>query len=427
MQDRELEFSNGMSANERFGCLGNWQRLGFDRHDPGREPGVMLSTVVNNRADRVARSRVFAGVLVNDLAADRHVLIGTNLSGLLGYIREAWDEHARHVSLWPQHAGAPSPAAILELHATRLRIPRSADAVRERLAIMLRANGEDLESMLTHWQDVEALGQALRAAGHHRHARAICAHLGQDLRTLGEYTAFAARVRGAPAPERALDAAFRALLWEWFERKLVVVDDPHASGDAIVQVLCDETPPGFRNRIMGIQNIKGTGLDFVYRWQAWDQCHRACRQVASADPALAREGLHTLATFREYGLLCEEAVREAVAALRASPDAQLERTQAEVAQIVTRLERGLRDVRARLQVVRGSGWGTRILQLVEDFLDAGRAVARRKTADRIYRDLVAGRISHHRAAAELQSLSKTQQGGWLTERMSQLFGRQDIR
>ena len=36
--------------------------------------------MVNNRADRVARSRVFASVLVEDISADRHFLIGGNLN-----------------------------------------------------------------------------------------------------------------------------------------------------------------------------------------------------------------------------------------------------------------------------------------------------------------------------------------------------------
>lgn len=39
-QTRQLEFVNGMSANERFGCLGNWTRMGFDAHDPQTAPGV---------------------------------------------------------------------------------------------------------------------------------------------------------------------------------------------------------------------------------------------------------------------------------------------------------------------------------------------------------------------------------------------------
>lgn len=83
VEGRWLEFAMGMSANERYGALGNWQRLGFDRHARAEAPGIWITTVVNNRADRVPRSRVFANLLVNDFSADRHLLIGNNLTGLL--------------------------------------------------------------------------------------------------------------------------------------------------------------------------------------------------------------------------------------------------------------------------------------------------------------------------------------------------------
>ena len=73
---RRLQFVNGFSANERFGALGNWTRLGFDRQDPEREPGVWITVVVNNRADRISRSRVFASLVVNDISTDRIFLIG---------------------------------------------------------------------------------------------------------------------------------------------------------------------------------------------------------------------------------------------------------------------------------------------------------------------------------------------------------------
>ena len=101
IEARRLEFINGMSANERFGCLSNWTRMGFDTHDPATTPGVWISTVVNNRADRVPRSRVFANILVADIRADRHFLIGNNLSGLMGYIWEAWQRYALTLTLWP--------------------------------------------------------------------------------------------------------------------------------------------------------------------------------------------------------------------------------------------------------------------------------------------------------------------------------------
>ena len=38
VRTRKIEFSNGMSANERFGCMGNWRRLGFDAQDPWEDP-----------------------------------------------------------------------------------------------------------------------------------------------------------------------------------------------------------------------------------------------------------------------------------------------------------------------------------------------------------------------------------------------------
>src|ERR1051325_1496593 len=100
IRTRRLEFTNGMSANERFGTISNWARTGFDRQDFLKEPHVWLTTVVNNRADRIPRSQVFARVLVDDISADRHVLIGGNLNGLLGYIRDAWAERAPQISLW---------------------------------------------------------------------------------------------------------------------------------------------------------------------------------------------------------------------------------------------------------------------------------------------------------------------------------------
>ena len=54
---------------------------------------------------------------------------------------------------------------------------------------------------------------------------------------------------------------------------------------------------------------------------------------------------------------------------------------------------------------------------IEGFVDAGDAVRRRKTANRIYKDLIADRISSERAALELQNLNKRQKGGWLLERV----------
>ena len=40
-----------------------------------------------------------------------------------------------------------------------------------------------------------------------------------------------------------------------------------------VEICARRVPPGVEAHVMGIQNIKGTGLDFIYRWVAIDNVH----------------------------------------------------------------------------------------------------------------------------------------------------------
>ncbi|HEY4542738.1 MAG TPA: hypothetical protein VIG66_10245 [Noviherbaspirillum sp.] len=409
---RVLEFSNGMSANERYGCLGNWKRLGFALQDPVAEPGVCISTVVNNRADRIARSRVFAGVLTQDIRADFHVLIGSNLDGMRGYLREAWESHAQGLTLWPAHAAAGNPAAAFESLAREHRIPHSPDQIAARLSVMLQGIGAPAE-LVSHSGDVAGLTRALESLGL-AHAEEVLAFHARDVTVLEEYNILATRCSQAGAsPDPALDQAMREQLWAWFERRIVVVENYYATGDAVVAAIRDATPPGFRNRIMGLQNIKGTGLDFVYRWLAWDTCHRACKDLLARDPALQRRGLTQLGAFQEYGLLSEAEVTGTLAMLHASPFGQQASVRAEVAAIAATHDAKMAEVYAGLTSTRSNGWKDRVIDSVEALLDAGDAVRRRRCADRIYKDLANRRISEARAALELQALTRRQKGGWL--------------
>lgn len=379
---RRLSFANGMSANERFGCLGNWYRLGFDKIDMERQPDTLVSTVVNNRADRIARSRVFASILVNDLSADLHFLIGSNLEGLMGYIKEAWASHAAALSLWPD--SGESPLAVFESQARRLRVPYTVERQSARLAAMLGPSDQ------------------------------VAAFADQDSSARQEYEAFAARLATVGAkPDPQLDNDFRQQLWHWFERKLVLVSDYYASGNQIVQLIAEHTPPGFHNRVMGIQNIKGTGLDFVYRWQAWALCHAACADLRAGDGASYRRGMTALSTFQEYGVLCEAHVRDTLQLARQSPHGHLAMMQSQLSQIDNNLEQAMAAVRSQLGASREQSRFERLVLVLEGLVDAGDAIRRRKLANQIYRDLIAQRISHARAAIELLKLTQQQKGGWL--------------
>ena len=422
VQGRDLEFINGMSANERFGCLNNWQRMGYADHDWQNESEVWLTTVVNNRADRVARSQVFAALLVEELHTDRHFLIGTNLSGLLGYIDEAWTRYANDLSLWREDD--ESALQVLQKMAERMRVPFEERHVVARLRVILDAieGLENRDALLAQWREPESLQAALLEHVDDETVAAVMRHLNDDTELYEEYRRFADKIDSATVGDKHLESEFRALLYSWFKRKLVVLEDPHMSGDQIIQRICDETPLGVRNRIMGVQNIKGTGLDFVYRWQAWEQCHQACMDIGSDESARIEQGLSALVNFRDYGVLSESLVTQTVETARHRPELQSEAKQAELQVILSNLQAAMKQVRTRSATTGGVSLIAKIANVVEAFLDAGDAVKRRKTADRIYRDLAAQRIGHERAALELQALNKRQKGGWLAKRVYRVLG-----
>jgi gamma-polyglutamate synthase len=428
IRTRRLEFTNGMSANERFGTISNWTRTGFDRQDYLKEPTVWLTTVVNNRADRIPRSQVFARVLVNDLAADRHVLIGGNLAGLQGYIKEAWSEKAPTLSLW-QDAAQPSAEhglKVLEQQAQQMRLPIRPELIQTHLRTMLAAQPEitNVDELVACWERPEDLKSRLAPLELAEMAAEILDCLEYEVRIYREYTAFAEEVRRVRADQgAALDQRFRELLQRWFESKLIVVEDYFASGNQIIDLIARRTPPGFLNRVMGIQNIKGTGLDFVYRWQAWMACHKAAQPLCAEKPRLTPQALAPLTDFKDYGVLCEEFVRGAIQRVKnldlPQPVAVLE----ELDRIQACLDSAIEQVRQKMKSTGGhqGGWWTTVLTRIEEFLDAGDAVCRRGQADRIYEDLLAERISRDRAVVELQELTQRQKGGWLVKKLQGRF------
>ena len=81
----------------------------------------------------------------------------------------------------------------------------------------------------------------------------------------------------------------RAAYRELFLERVTRVDDSNASGDQIVDLCVRLAPPGQRVSLLGAQNIKGTGLDWVYRWLAVDAASRALARLASPGSPSASE------------------------------------------------------------------------------------------------------------------------------------------
>ena len=407
---RTLEFVMGMSANERFGAMGNWSRMGFAEHDVAKDPEIFLSTVVNNRADRVPRSRVFARILVEDIAADRHVLIGSNVDGLLGFIEESWAEYAAKLTLFGHEQG---PAENLTALAARQRVPLTPEALAGRLVAMLASQSGKISAEAA--QAAAREGRLAQALGEIDHSEAIAAHYAEQAAKLAEYQGLAARV-AAGGNEPALDSDVREFLRKCFFAKLVPVREFYTPGEQIIRLIAAQSPPGLINRIMGMQNIKGTGLDYVYRWQAWESCHKACCQALDNDPGIARRGLDLLGAFQEYGALSERHVRASVAVLKAASGGAAQASEVQLEAILTRLDMQIAWLDADAQGPSGGSAGAsggKLGEWVEALLDSTDAVRRRRAADRIYRELIAEQISSQRAAFELKKLTARQKGGWL--------------
>ncbi|VAW78299.1 hypothetical protein MNBD_GAMMA14-1699 [hydrothermal vent metagenome] len=421
LRHRTLEFINGMAANERLGFMGNWQRMGFADHDAVKTPGTWISTVINNREDRVPRSRVFADILVQDIRADRHFLIGSNLHGFLNYLEDSWRAFAATYTLWPtgNTDNTPDPRQRFSSDAQKMGVPVSEAQVAGRLGAILEGLGLEPQLVPALLSAPDVLNSVLEQHNLQEQAEAIGKHLRQWQQEYAQFSELADRLDAAgDTPQASLNTAAAALLWDWLQTRLVIIDDVHASGNNIIGRICEETPPGFHNRILGCQNIKGPGLDFVYRWQAWDVCYQACRQLASNDEVIAERGLRFLASFQEFGPLCEETVRHTLAAVRHSDIAQSERFQSQLQIIETSMQQQLDTVRDLSSGHSGTSRIQVIIHAIESFLDAGDAVKRRKRANLIYRDLANERISHARAVIELQKLNKRQKGGWLLNRLT---------
>lgn len=435
---RRLLFSNGMSANERTGFLNNWARCGFDVSHPD-DVGEWVVTVVNNRADRVSRSMIFADIVVDDALAHAHVLIGTNLAGLTGFIAESLERRLAEITLFHEDEaslGSEALAALVEERAARalLRVMIGRTGA-ERLALEAKAMSAGLGVRTAPGAELFekplAAGAATLAASRDAVRPLVESALAPWARTLGaegpdavrhlveltsRHAAVASwRSRLAAALESGAQSIkrheeeLRTLLRALFQAAVVPLWDAGLTGDQVVDAIARACPPGFRVRIMGMQNIKGTGLDFAYRWVNLDKTARALALLPELEGAEAVSAARQLVEAEGCGVLdlaLAEPVIRREAKCAEAPYAQ------ELDAVADRARARLRDEEAALAGTRiqsGMGWAAPL----ERLLDVWDGLWRRRRADFVLEELLSGRISQLGAAAELRDLMKRQKGGWL--------------
>ena len=294
-----------------------------------------------------------------------------------------------------------------------------------RLRIMLTSQGDlsNLEALLNLWQQPKKLYENLPETVEAENAKAILQRLELDIKNYQAYQVLAAKLDKATVNQRNdLDKAFRQLLWQWFESKLIVIYNSHIPGNQIIKRIATNTPPGFINRIMGMQNIKGTGLDFVYRWQAWETCYNAGEKLKSNNLRTAEEGLNALVSFKEFGYLSEEYIHQIIAQVQQTPTGQLAHFQTGFTLILSNLQQAINEINTQGggdSSSETSNFIKKFIDMLEEILDAGDAVKRRKIANQVYKDMITGRISNQTAALEVKKLNKRQKGGWLNVKIKE--------
>jgi poly-gamma-glutamate synthase PgsB/CapB len=425
VRQRRFQFINGMSANERLATLENWRRTGMDKHGLENDPATWLSVVVNNRADRVARSKVFAAILVNDMHADRYYFIGDNLAGLQSYIDEAWQQTVAK----QQFVAEDGEGVSLLREASRFRIPVNTEQVLGRLRAcieglsldddtktqQLAALPQQLdEQQLSNWSASLIEDDSLR--------QSIEQQFRQDAQECRAYLDYSQQLQANPN-DANLQQQIERWLFDCFKARWVVVDDYFSTGNQTIDTIVEHTPAGLFCRLIGVQNIKGTGLDFIYRWQAWDKVFNDCETlINSDDPDSIQDAARALATWEEFGVVDEETVRDSLNKAAGRKALQRELLQAELKLIEQRLKRQLKLIKESFGASTGDNSKlNRLFEIMEAFLDSSDAVRRRKTADNIYRALLDNLISYDRATVELANLTKAQKGGWLLKKARKLI------
>ncbi|NBD11514.1 hypothetical protein [Corallococcus silvisoli] len=457
VRGRQLTFINGHSANERTGFMNNWTRTGLGDVDPEANPDRAVITVINNRWDRVSRSEVFARILVEDAPADRHVLIGTNLEGLRKYVRDALDRHLLGTEIvaaeeLSSQEGEARAEARLAKELARLKVPRPTTATfMDRF--MRYAAGADLRAIPTVALTA-AVEKALEGAddevGVEKVRRALEREVGplldaalepvsraqtkilpevltpatkdevreHALYLLARMVVHARLMQALPRGDgdaegrvKAFHAKFREAYRALMLEQLVPVADSQATGDQVVDACARAVAPGMHVSIMGAQNIKGTGLDWVYRWMALDRVTAALKALEGTSVEARRRALESLETFDDSGFVDAGLARTVLPGLvdrAASPD------EADRLRKLAERARAKHEAKVAALTHTSAGGATQVvvrrLEKVFDYLDS---VTRRRLSEMLLDDLEQGRVSHARAAVETRKLYERQKGGWL--------------
>lgn len=391
------EFINGMSANERLATIENWTRLRLSEKTDS--PTVQSIALVNNRNDRIARSRVFAEILANDLAFEYIVIIGTNVDGFISYLHKALLHRLDNLIALNDKAGITQFMQFLGIDRS---LKDYCDYCFRNQLLSLDASIESYPALIEQFQKEENLPSAkLRLI-----TSLELSHYWHQINKTGQL--------------EGVKASIESLLERWVALRVIPIFDAHTSADHINITIASLGQVGQHQVIFGMQNIKGPGLTFVNAWQKWQKIDVTIKTMLSKNIAKDEFARLTSGLSHDHitNLIACNRLSQEIALLKKHPAAQNEFIQADLQVLEQRLvlqstpkdEPRSHHIHPIMRF---------IIQVAESFLDAGAAVKRKKRALQIYDDIANQRITIEKAVELLRTLNRSQKQGWLLLQLKQ--------
>jgi len=393
-------FVNSMSANERLATIDNWKRLElFDLND---QPHIQTIALINNRNDRIARSKVFAQILAEDLRFDYLVVIGSNVDGFNAYFKHAIEERLENLI---QNNDINELTAFLKQYNVIYSSQDWLQKINHTLEIPLQTTNiisiDTLKTALTErlLDDQEHLNKIIISYENWQMALKLL-HI-EDFEERAEL----------------LKSTVQSII----SSKIVLIENPYIKPDQLTCHIASLAMANQHQLIVGMQNIKGAGLNYVYMWQQWQKIYHLCETLKSTATKQSdfRKLLLNLAQQPKFSAIEIDYLLEAITEIAHSEHAQNEFSQAELKHIHEKINLAKsEDTLEESNLPKGKFRGF-MNQVVESFLDAGAAVKRKKMAQQVYQDIADQRITVERAISVLATLNRSQKPGWLTSKNDQ--------
>ncbi|AOT07401.1 capsule biosynthesis protein CapB [Pseudoalteromonas luteoviolacea] len=387
-------FVNSMSANERLATIENWRRLNL--FGQSQQPKVQTIALINNRNDRIARTKVFAQILIEDLTFDYIVVIGTNVDGFLAYFKQAL--HARITRIIDNN-DREDLAKLLE----QFKCLASDQMLCDKLNALLPEAHLDCQTLQNTEHMAAFFEQHVSSGRQRRYLNHLVEgwHMAHTIMSIEELKTH----------QKEISEHLNSLL----SARTRLIENPYISADELTKKVAKLGLDGQHQLIVGMQNIKGAGLNYVYAWQKWHHLHQTCEHLLTPHISQAqfRQGLLKLAQTSRIGAIEHDYFNDFLGKLSKLPHAQNEFSQAEIAHLKERLQSKDPKSKEETSDVKQNRVTRFVLQVVESFLDAGAAVKRKKTAQQVYKDIASQRITLEKAIAVLAALNRSQKPGWL--------------